>query len=112
VQNGQIGFADGVVLLELAAQREIGALGARDHHDAAGLTVETVDDARAFPAADLRQFGVMRTKKVRQGAVRMAGRGMDEKSGRFVDDQEFRIGDQNVRFLLRESRARRFPPSV
>ena len=70
-------------------QRAVRGVGLGDHHDAAGLLVEAVHDARPLDPADARKaVAAMVDQRVDQRAGPVAGAGMHDQTGRLVDDDD------------------------
>ena len=91
-------------------QRLVRAVGLGDDHDAAGVLVEAVDDARPLDAADAGKAGAaMVDQRVDQRAGPVAGAGMDDEAGRLVDDDQVVVLVEDVerdRLALRLGRLR------
>lgn len=96
VENGQIRLDDFHVPLEKRPQRSVGAVGFGHDHHAARLLVEAVDDPRPRDAAHAGEAGAVGQQGVDERARRVAGRGVDDHSGRFVHDKEVGILEENV----------------
>ncbi len=78
-------------------QRLVRAVRLGDDHDAAGVLVEAVDDARPLDAADARQaVAAMVDQRVDQRAGPVAGAGMHHQPGRLVDDDQLGILVEDV----------------
>ncbi len=99
-----------IARLQLFDERGVRRKRARDDHDAGGILVEPVHDARA------RDFGETRIEmqqRILQRAARLAGARMDDQSDRFVDDENVGIfvadierdGFRRHRHFLRRLRA-------
>ena len=72
-------------------ERGVCAVGlGRDHH-AARVLVEPVHDARSQHAADAREVLAVKQQRVDERAGRMAGRGMDDQPGGFIDHDQLAI---------------------
>ena len=73
------------------------AVGLGRHHDAGGLLVEPVDDTRPLDAANARQaVAAMEDQRIDQGASPVARAGVNDQTGRLVDDDEFGVLVENV----------------
>ena len=73
-----------------------------DDHHAARVFVEAVDDAGTKLAADAAQIAHVKQQRVDERAVGVAGGGMNDQAGRFVDDHEVAVFEKNrERHLLR-----------
>src|SRR5262252_4521388 len=71
------------VIGELAAERAMGAVGLGHHHEAAGVLVEAMHDARALDAADAGEaFAAVGDERIDQRAGPVAGGGMDDEPRR------------------------------
>src|SRR5438270_336063 len=101
VNDGQILFAHGLGRPrggEFAMRRVV----LRDHHHAARVFVEPVDDSGTKLAANSAEIAHVKQKRVDERAVGVAGGGMDHHSGRFVDDHKIAVFKKNrERNLLR-----------
>ncbi len=74
---------------ESGGQRVVGQLRLGDHHDAGGVLVQPVHDARAALAADAgERVAAMGEQGVDQGAVLVAGRGVHDQPGRLVEHDQ------------------------
>ena len=68
----------------------------RDDKTAAGVFVETMHDAGPFFSTDAGQHGAMAEQCVDQSVLAMTGTGMNDEPGRFVDDDEIVVFEENV----------------
>ena len=74
---------------KLRAQRLVGPVVLRNHHQAGGVLVQPVHDAGPFDSADAGEAGsAMRDQGVDQRAGLMAGGGMHHQSPRLVDNDD------------------------
>jgi hypothetical protein len=73
-----------------------GVLG--DNHDAGGIPIEAVNDAGTFFAADAGEVGAVGEEGVHEGAGGVAGGGMNDQTGGFVDDDDVSILEQKRGF--------------
>ena len=74
---------------ELLAERTMRCVGLGHDHEAAGVLVEPMHDARAFHAADAGEtVAAMRDQRVDQRAGRVSRGGVDDQAGGLVDDNE------------------------
>ena len=77
---------------ELPDQPLVGALGLGGDHQAAGVLVQAVHDARPALAADAGQpRAAVGEERVDQGPVRVAGRRVDDQAGRLVEHDQLRV---------------------
>jgi hypothetical protein len=83
----QVDAAQGAVL-QLGGQGLVGARGAGDHQQAAGVAVQPVDDPRPQGVAGVGQLQAAVRQGVDQGAVGMAGRGVDHQAHGLGDHQQ------------------------
>lgn len=74
---------------KLRGETLVGCIGFGHHHDAGGVLVEPVDDARAHDATDAGQaIPAVGEQRIDECPRAMAGRGMNHQAGRLVDDDE------------------------
>ena len=74
-----------------------------DDHHAARVAVEPMHDPRAQLAADPAEVLHVKEQRVDHRAVGVAGSGMDDQSGRFVDDHDVVVFvDHGERKVLRD----------
>ena len=74
---------------ELGGERAVGGVGLGHHHQAAGVLVEPVHDARPLDAADAGEaVAAMGDQRVDQRAGGVAGGRMHHQPGWLVDDDE------------------------
>ncbi len=78
-------------------EREVRLVILGDDEAAAGFLVEPVDDARSRHAADAAQraFAMMQ-QRVDERVFLVAGGGMHDESGGFVDDEQRFVLEQNI----------------
>ena len=89
--EGEIAALDAAFGLvgELGAERAVGGVGLGHHHQAGGVLVEPVHDARPLDAADAGQaVAAMGDQRVDQRALGVAGGRMHHQALRLVDDDE------------------------
>ena len=90
----------------------MGSVGLCDHQQTGGVLVEPVDDPGTFDATNTGKVAAVVEEGVDEGPRRIAGRGMDYETGRFVDQQEIVVLEHDVeRNIFRlgiESFKRRF----
>src|SRR5262245_9900596 len=90
--DGKVGALEAAVPAmggELLRQALMGRIGLRHHEQARRVLVEAMDDARpSYPANARQALTAMGHEGVDESAGLMAGRRMDDKAGRFVDDDE------------------------
>ena len=88
----------------------VGAIGLGHDHDAAGVLVEAVDDARPLDAADAgERIAAMMDQRVDQRAGKIACPGMDNQPGRLVQHDQLGILVEDIErdvFALRLGRFR------
>ena len=106
--EGQIAASQGTgaaVVGELGCQRPVGAVGLGDHHEAGGVLVEAMHDARADHSADPGKAGAaMGDEGVYQGARPVAGGGMHDQAAGLVDHDDLVVFENHVQrdgFALR-----------
>ena len=85
--NGEI-FSRQRFALELRNQSGVRAQARRNHQQARGVFVETMNDARA---GDALQRGSMPEQRVDERAVGVTGPGMHHESGGFIEHQQIRV---------------------
>ena len=94
---GALELAGAAMVGKGVGQRAMRGVGLGDHHDAAGVLVEAVDDARPPDAADAGQaVAAMMDQRVDQRAGPVAGAGMDDQPGRLVDDDDLGVLVENI----------------
>jgi hypothetical protein len=96
MDEGEVGLRD-LTLGEHVAEFAVGAVVFGDEDEAAGLLVETMDDAGAEVATYVGEFVEVEEERVDEGALvalvyaigwARAGTGVDHHAGGFVDDGE------------------------
>ena len=75
-------------LLQLAGERAMRLVIARDNDQAGGVAVEPVDDTRPLRPADRRPSRTAGEQSVNQRAGGMAGSGMHDEARRLIDDDQ------------------------
>jgi hypothetical protein len=90
-----------LALGEHLAELAVGAVVFGDEDEAAGLLVESMDDAGAEIAAGGREFGEVEEQRVDEGAavsfvVGATGAGVDHHAGRFIYDGEVLVFVEDV----------------
>lgn len=84
---------------ELGDQPLVSRLGLGSHQHAAGVLVQSMNDARTAGVADPRQpVAAMGEKGVYQRPIRIARGGMDHEASRFIDNDQMVILEQNVQW--------------
>lgn len=87
--DGEVEFFHGGSLGELADEGLVSGVGFGDDEAAGGVFVEAVDDAGSFDAADSGEFSVaVEEEGVDEGAIGVAGGGVDDHAVGFVDDDD------------------------
>jgi hypothetical protein len=61
------------------------------------LFVETMNDARTLFPADSRQRDAVVEQRVNQGVLAMTSSRMNDKPGRFIDDDEIIVFEENLK---------------
>ncbi len=85
IGTGEI--AGTAVIGEGLGKHPVGMIGLGDNHDPTGVLVQAVNDAWPPHATDAGKAGAaMMNQGVDQRSGPVAGAGMDNQSGRFVDD--------------------------
>ena len=101
---GALQVAGGAVVGKGFRQSAMRGIRLGNDHDAAGLLVEPVDDARPLYPADAGQaFPAMMDQRIDERTGPVARAGMHNKAGRLVDDDQIGILIKNVelyRFAL------------
>ena len=92
---------------ELPGKAGQDGLGLGGDHQARSVLVQPVDDPRSSLAADAgKALAAMGDQRIHQCAVRIAGGGVDDQAGRFVDhDQILVLEDDFQRHRLRRGRS-------
>ena len=85
-----IGLLD-LPALKLAGEGLMSGVGTGHHDDAAGVFVQTVDNARPQLAAQFRQTPEVVQKRIHKGARVVTCAGMHHHTGRLVDDHQVGI---------------------
>ena len=89
--HGQVAAVD-IAGGEGGGEGGVDRLGLGDDHQAGRVFVQAMDDAGAGLAADAGEGGAaMGDEGVDEGAVRVAGGGMDDETGRLVEDQQMAV---------------------
>ncbi len=94
VHQGEIAPGDRV-LLELPGKVQMSGIILGRHQNSRSLLVKTMDDSRAQFAADSGKSLTVVKQGVDQGTPGMAGSGVNDETGRFVDDDEVGIFIKN-----------------
>ena len=90
-------------LLELPLQKIKGRLSLGHDHDARGIPVQAVHDARAAFPADAAKIAAVVQDRVDEGSVRVPRGGMHDKTGGLVQHEQFGIlKEDGERDILRQ----------
>ena len=93
--EGEVFLLDGVGG-ELGDEGSDGLFVLGDDEDAGGVFVEAMDDAGAEFAADAGEIGAVVEKSVDEGVGGVAGGGVDDEAGGFVEDDEVGVFVEDV----------------
>ena len=95
--DGEIGFF-GAALGELIGEPAVGGIVLCHHDAAAGVLVQSMDDAWTGDPADAAQLALaVGQERVNEGAGRVSRRGMNAHARRFVDDQQVIVLKEDIK---------------
>lgn len=95
--DGVVNLGGGLALGELGEQGLHGAVGLGDDDAAGGIFVEAVDDAGALDSVDAGELvSAVMEEGVDEGAVGVAGGGVDDHAVGFVEDDEVFVFVEDV----------------
>ena len=90
---------------EITRQGLVRGLGLGNDHQAAGIFVETVDNARPADPADAGEApAAMSEQSFDEGAVEVSGGGVHNHAGRLVDDDQMGILETDIEIDLLRGR--------
>lgn len=97
VGDGEVELFHGGALRKLGGERLVGGIGFRDDEAAGGVFVESVNDAGALDAADAGELAFAVVEQgIDEGAIRVAGRGVDDDAVLFVEDENVFVLVENI----------------
>ncbi len=95
--DGEVELFHGRALGKLGGEGLVGDVGFRDDEAAGGILVEAVDDAGALDAADAGELAFAVVEQgVDEGAVGVAGRGVDDDSMFLVEDEDVFVFEKDI----------------